>query len=212
MNNILPAIRAKDISELQQKINLVEDFVSWAQLDIMDGVFVPPITLFKVEDIKKIKTKLKLELHLMIANPELSIDNWINSGVNRILVHVESTSYINLAKIIEKIKANRLEVGLVLNLETSISKIEDFVNFIDLVQFMSIAEIGHYGEAFDARVIPKIIDAKERFSSLKIEVDGGVNLESAKELLNVGVDNLAVGSTIFKSKNIKEIILKLQNL
>jgi len=212
MNNILPAIIAKDIAELQEKINKVEDFVSWAQIDVMDGIFVPPITSFEPKELKNLKTKLKLEAHLMIANPETKLQEWIDSGVSRILVHAESSSHLNIHKIIKELKSAGIESGIALKLKTDISEIEDFISYLDVVQLMSIAEIGHYGEAFDARVIPKIISLREKFPDVKIEVDGGINLESAKELLKAGADNLAVGSAIFKSKNIKETILKLQNL
>jgi ribulose-phosphate 3-epimerase len=212
MNNILPAIIAKDINELQEKIDQVKDLVSWVQLDIMDGVFVPPVNYLNPNDLKNLKIKPKLELHLMTMNPELKLKDWIDSGVSRILVHAESTAHISIYEIVKELKSAKIEVGVALKLNTDISEIEDLIPYLDIVQLMSIAEIGHYGEAFDARVIPKIVSLREKFPSVKIEVDGGINLESAKELLKAGADNLVVGSTIFKSENIKEIILKLQNL
>jgi len=212
MNNILPAIIAKDIDELQEKIDQVEGLVSWVQIDVMDGKFTPLTTLFEPKDIKKIRTDLKLEVHLMVENPDLKLDDWLRSGVSRILVHAESTSHLNLHKIIENVRSSGIEIGIALKLNTNISQIEDLIPYLDLVQFMSIAEIGHHGEPFDARVIPKIISLREKFPNVKIEVDGGINEESAKELLKAGADNLAVGSAIFKSNNIKETILKLQNL
>jgi len=212
MNNILPAIIAKDINELQEKINQVEGLVSWVQIDVMDGKFTPPITLFEPSDLKKINTKLKLEAHLMIINPELKLDEWIDSGVSRIIVHAESTSHRKLHEITEELNSAGIESGIALDLKTSVSRIEDIIPSLNVVQLMSIAEIGHYGELFDARVIPKIESLREKFPNVKIGIDGGINLESAKEVLKAGADNLAIGSTIFKSADIKDTILKLQNI
>lgn len=212
MNEILPAIIAKDFEELKEKFKQVEGLVSWVQIDVMDGVFVPPVTWYEPKDLKKIKTNFKKEVHLMVQNPEVKTQEWIESRVDRILIHYESAPYLNILKMIEDLKSAEIEVGLVLKMETELSDVEDLLNKVDVVQLMSIDEIGYYGKAFDARVIPKITTLKEMNTNVKVEVDGGVNIESAKELLRVGVDRLSVGSTIFKSDNIEKTILKLQNL
>ncbi len=212
MNEILPAIIAKDFKELEEKIKRVEGLVSWVQIDVMDGVFVPPVTWYEPKDLKRLKTNLKIEAHLMVQNPETKTQEWIESGVDRILIHFESTSYLNILKMIEELKSAGIEVGLALKMETELSDVEGLLNKVDAVQLMSIDEIGYYGKAFDARVIPKITALKEKSSNVKVEIDGGVNIESAKELLKAGADRLSVGNTIFKSGDIKEAILKLQNL
>ncbi len=212
MNEILPAIIAKDFKELEEKIKRVEGLVSWIQIDVMDGVFVPPVTWYEPKDLKRLKTNLKIEAHLMVQNPETKIQEWIESGVDRILIHFESTSYLNILKMIEELKSAGIEVGLALKMETELSDVEGLLNKVDAVQLMSIDEIGYYGKSFDARVIPKITALKEKSPNVKVEIDGGVNIESAKELLKAGADRLSVGSTIFKSGDIKEAILKLQNL
>jgi ribulose-phosphate 3-epimerase len=212
MNNIIPAIIAKDFDELKEKISLVEGLVNWVQLDIMDGKFVPPITWQNAEELKNLNTKLNIEVHLMIQNPEMSIEGWIKSGAKRILMHYESTSRANMEKMIHDVKAAGLEVGIALKMETEVSEIDDILEEINVVQFMGISEIGYYGHVFDGRVLEKITDLKNKDTNIKIEVDGGINLESAEEVLNAGADNLVSGSAIFNSGNIKETIQKFQNL
>ncbi|MBI3671730.1 hypothetical protein HY249_02965 [Candidatus Azambacteria bacterium] len=212
MNEILPAIIAKDLNELKEKIQLVEGLVSWVQIDVMDGIFVPPETWYNPEDLKSIKTSVKLEAHLMVQDPDIKTDEWIKSGVNRVLIHYESASSAGISEMIDKLKAAGIEVGLSFKMETDFHDALDLLAKVDAVQFMSIGKIGYYGQDFDARVMQKIIAFKNEFPNVKVCVDGGVNFESAKELLNAGVDRLAVGSLIFKSDDIKNTILKLQNL
>ncbi len=212
MNEILPAIISKDSDELQEKLDKVDGVAGWVQIDIMDGVFVPPVTWSCPDDLDQIKTDLHLEMHFMVQNPEDQIESWLHKKVKRILVHEESTDHNNIFKIIDTVKSAGIEVGLVLKIETQISVLEGFIDKIDAVQLMSIDKIGYYGQTFDARVIPKILSLREKFPSVKIEVDGGINFESAKEVLKAGADRLAIGSSIFKSENIKETIKKFQSL
>ncbi|MEK7453064.1 MAG: hypothetical protein AAB614_02405 [Patescibacteria group bacterium] len=212
MDKILPAIIAKNFEELKEKLLLVEGLVSWVQVDVMDGIFVPPMTWYNPLDLKNLETKLNIEVHLMVRDPEVKTKEWMKSGVKRVLIHCESASLLQLSDMIQSLKFSGIEVGLVLNMETDFNNIHELVDMVDVVQFMSIDEIGYYGQVFDARVIPKIITFKNIFPNKKVSVDGGVNFESAKELLNIGVDRLVVGSIIFKSDNIKDSILKLQNL
>ncbi len=212
MNNILPAIIAKDFNELSSKVSLVDGLVDWAQIDIMDGVFVPPVTWNNPKDLYELNTSLNFEAHLMVSDPETYIHNWINSPVKRVLLHYESANTSTLLRLVNLLKESDIEAGISLKLETSINDAEEVISEVGAIQLMSIAKIGYYGQIFDARVIPKILSLREKFPNVKIGVDGGVNLESAEKLLSVGVDRLVVGSAIFKSENIKEIITKLQNL
>ena len=212
MNNILPAIIAKDFNELSSKVSLVDGLVDWAQIDVMDGNFVPPVTWNNPKDLYKLNTSLNFEAHLMVSDPETNIHDWINSPIKRVLLHYESTSTSILLELVNLLKGSDIEAGISLKLETSINEAEEVISEVDSVQLMSIDKIGYYGQVFDARVIPKVLSLREKFPNVKIGVDGGVNLESADKLLSVGVDRLVVGSAIFKSDNIKEVITKLQNL
>ena len=212
MDKILPAIIAKDFKELQEKVEKIEGLVSWAQIDVMDGVFVPPKTWSNPKELKKLNTNINFEIHLMVKNPELKIKEWVSSGAGRLLLHYESTDYRTLANVINELKKTKVQVGLAFKMETDLSEAEEIIKKVDVVQLMSIDKIGYYGEAFDARVISRIRFLREKFPGINIEIDGGVNLESAKELLKNGADYLVVGSAIFKSKNIKKTIKKFQSI
>jgi len=103
MIEVIPTIIAKDFEELREKVKLVEPHTEWVQLDVMDGVFVDNTTWNNPSDLKNLKTKLKLEVHLMIKNPEKIIDQWIKSGVKRIIFHFEATrKWENIIKKIKK--------------------------------------------------------------------------------------------------------------
>ncbi|MBI3459122.1 ribulose-phosphate 3-epimerase [Candidatus Azambacteria bacterium] len=208
MTEIIPAIIAQDFKELQDKINLVEFCVDWVQIDVIVGIFVTSLNWNNPSEIKNLKTQINIEVHLMIDQPELVIDSWINSGAKRILVHYESTK--KLDEVIDKIKKAGLEVGIVLKMETPIEVLDNFIDKIDVIQLMGIVEIGFYGQPFDHRVLKKISTLRKIYPNVIIEIDGGVTLEKAEALVKAGVNRLVAGSAIFKSNDIKETIEKLR--
>ena len=207
---IIPAIIAKDFEELQSKLAKIDGLVSWAQIDVMDGVFVPPITWREPADLENISTAVNLEAHLMIDKPENIIDSWLNSPVRRVLLHYESTAHAETEKLIEKIRESGKEAGIALKLQTPLfvldSLIQDSRFKIRAVQLMSISEIGYHGHPFEEKVLDRIKTLREKYPDVTISVDGGVNLENAPKILSAGADNLLVGSTIFNSDNIKETV------
>jgi ribulose-phosphate 3-epimerase len=200
MIEIIPAIIAKDFEDLKNQINLVERFVQTVQLDIVDGVFAPEKTWSEPLMLKNLQTNLKLDAHLMVFEPEKEIDKWINSGVKRILIHFEATKH--LGEIIEKVKNAGLEIGIVLNFATSEDVLDGWIAKIDMVQFMSISQIGSHNFSFQEGVIDKIIRLRQKYPNVKIGVDGGVNSGNVLALAKAGVDFLAVGSAIFGSDDI----------
>src|SRR3989338_4951473 len=115
---IIPAIIAKDFEELQSKLAKIDGLVSWAQIDVMDGVFVPPTTWREPKDLDNLKTAINLEAHLMVNKPENIIDGWLNSPVRRVLLHYEYTKHAQIEKLIEKILASGKEAGIALKLQT----------------------------------------------------------------------------------------------
>ncbi|MBU1177007.1 MAG: ribulose-phosphate 3-epimerase [Patescibacteria group bacterium] len=209
MIQIIPTIIAKDFQELQDKINKVELHAEWAQLDVMDGKFVNNTTWQNPVDLKNLETNLNLEAHLMVKNPEEVIDQWIESGVKRIIIHYESTKKIT--EIIDKIKKAGLEVGLAINPETSLEKIVDFIEKIDLVLIMTVNP-GFGGQDFLNESVDKIKQLRGEYKDVNIEVDGGINLKTASKVIQAGANFLAVGTAIFKSDNIKEVINKFKNI
>ncbi|MBU1102382.1 hypothetical protein KJ853_01860 [Patescibacteria group bacterium] len=222
MPEIIPAIIAKNLEEVKEKIKLVESCVEGVQLDISDGVFTTMKTWpyfveatkgkDEPERLKNIETKLALEVHLMISQPEKEIDRWIASGAKRILVHFESTE--RLPEIIEKVKNAGLETGIVLNLQTPVNVLDglSLMSDIGVVQLMGISEIGYYGHPFSEQVLPKIFTLRDKCPDVKIAVDGGINKETALKAAQMGADILVAGSAIFESGDIRGIIEELKNL
>jgi len=223
---IIPAIIAKDFEELKAKLAQVEGLVSWAQIDVMDGVFVParrslgaggPATTWREPaDLEKINSAINLEAHLMVEKPENIIDGWLNSPVRRILLHYESTTHTQIEELIEKILTSGKEAGVALKLQTPLFVLDPLIHnskfVIRAVQLMSISEIGYHGHPFEEKVLDRIKTLREKYPDVTISVDGGVNLENAYKIISAGADNLLVGNAIFKSENIKETIEKFKNI
>ena len=206
MIQVIPTIIAKDFQELQEKIKKVEPYVNWIQLDVMDGQFVDNITWSNPADLKNLETSLKSEVHLMVKNPEEVIDDWIESGVQRIIFHYESTD--KHQEIIERVKKAGLEVGIAINPETSIEILDSFLP-ISLILIMTVHP-GRGGQKFLEETLDKIEQLREKYKNVNIEVDGGINLETAPKVIQAGANLLASGSAIFESENIKETIQVLK--
>ena len=210
MTQIIPAIIAQNLEEIREKIKLVEPYVDWVQLDVVDGVFAPVKTFNDPVELKNLQTDIKIEAHLMIDQPELVIDQWILSGVKRILIHYESTQH--LEEIIDKTKAAGLEVGVVLKMATPIAVIDNLIKKLDVIQLMGIAEIGFYGHSFDEQVLERILALRKKYPNVIIEIDGGINLKTAQEVLDRGANRLVVGSYLFQGDNTKERIEEVRKL
>jgi ribulose-phosphate 3-epimerase len=224
---IIPAILPKDFAELEEKIELVAgvllDRVSAPiiQIDICDGKLTPkPGWPYKKHDnnFEAILSEerglphwedVDFEMDLMIADPELELDKWIASGAKRLIIHFESTK--NMDRIIGELQG-LVEIGIAINVDTPVDDIAPFIHDIDVVQCMGINKIGFQGQPFDVRVVEKVRELKERFPERAVSVDGGVNMETAVLLRDVGADRLIVGSAIFDSENIAETIEGFENL
>ena len=207
MIKVIPVIIAKDFEELQEKIKKVELYIDWVQLDVMDGQFVENSTWNNPADLKKLETDVNLEVHLMVKNPESVIDNWIKSGVKRIIIHYESTD--KHKEIIEKIKHAGLEIGIAINPETPIEKVSDFISQLDLALVMTV-QPGLGGQKFLKETLDKIKQLRNKYKNVNIEADGGINLKTAKKVIQVGANLLAIGTAIFKSDDIEKTIKELK--
>lgn len=221
MIEIIPAIIAKSFDELKEKIKLVEPYVKSVQIDIMDGIFVSEKTWNSPKELKNISANLEIEAHLMVEDAESEVDRWLGSGVKRILIHYEALAgdlRFTIYDLREKLEKKGIEFGLVLNLETPISVLDEFSElFLNLkssivIQLMSIAQIGSHGQPFDEKVIPKIRALREWHPSVKIQADGGINAENAKQVAEAGADILVIGSAIFGSENVGGAIEELKKM
>jgi len=213
---ISPSILSADLSKLGSEIQKLEKAkADLIHIDVMDGHFVPNITIGP-EVINKLKkyTSLPFDVHLMISPVHNFIKNFADAGADIITIHPEATN--DLESSIKKIKLYNKKVGISLNPETSLDKLNNVLDKIDLVLIMSVNP-GFGGQKFIENTLNKIRKLRLKIDQLKlkveIEVDGGINFENSKSIIKAGADILVSGTTIFKSNggNIKKNIEILKN-
>ena len=212
---ISPSVLSCDFANIQRDVEMINNSsADWFHVDVMDGVFVPNISFgFPViEAIKKHATK-PLDVHLMIANPDQYILEFKKVGADILTIHYEACTHLH--RTVQLIKESGMKAGVAINPHTPVSLLEDIIEDLDLVLIMSVNP-GYGGQKFIKNTISKVLQVKkmilEKNSKTLIEVDGGVNLETAVELLNAGTDVLVAGSFVFNSENPKETISKLKDI
>ncbi len=196
MVEIIPAIIEQSFAEIENKIHQIERSAAWVHLDVMDGTLTDQTSWRSPADLKFLDGKIKIEVHLMIRSPEKMIEDWA-AAADRILVHVEATE--SLTEILDFLTGRAAGGGLALNLATPISVLGSWLNKVKLVQLMGIAEIGEQGHPFDEQVLEKIKLLRRSYPDVKIQIDGGVNLDNARRLIEAGADNLVVGAAIWQT-------------
>ena len=207
MVKIIPSILATTEEELEKLLRMVEPFVDRVHLDIGDGDFIPTKTISGYEELIKMETKVKFDVHLMVSRPEDQMYFWYKTKADRFLIHAETDhGHRNL---IEQIHLNNRQVGLVLNPETQAEKMTELIDNIDFVQFMTVHP-GAYGGEFVESVVNKILEFHGQYPSVPIFVDGGVNLETVSRLVAIGVTTLVAGSYLINSADVGKAIAELQ--
>ena len=224
---IIPTILVNTFEEVEEKIKAVEKYVNWIQLDVMDGVFVnnetwphsviPGIArrgkayLQEIEKLKKLKTKVKIEAHLMVQNPEEEFDEWLRVA-DRIIVHFESkitSRELGIRELIKKAEKKKRGLGLALNPETHYAVATPFLKDLDLVLLMTV-QPGWGGQELKSWVLEKAGALRKIWPKGNIEVDGGVNNENIDKVKKSGVNLICAGTYIYRSKNIGEAIKELK--
>ena len=208
MVQIIPAILTATAHDAQRKAQHIAGLVDWVQLDVVDGVFTQPITWNEPDKVQEYIQGVKIEVHLMVQNPEYIIDQWVQSGVQRIYIHYESTQ--QHADVLQKIKSAGVESGVALLPHTPASVINDIIEYTDAVLVFS-GTLGQYGGIFQSEpTLSNIQTLRKTHPQLFIEVDGGVNDTNAKQCTDAGADGLVMGSYIFKSNDIAGVISNIR--
>ncbi|MDO8637139.1 MAG: ribulose-phosphate 3-epimerase [Dehalococcoidia bacterium] len=190
---ILPAILTNDEIDLEKKIRQAELFTDWVQVDIMDGQFVPSCSII-ASHLSNIQTRLNLEIHLMVKEPESQVEGYARAGATRIAFHYEATpSPDNVIKQVRKLK---LGVGLAINPETPISSVEGLLDKIDFILFLSVHP-GFYGKEFLPEVLDKVKEFRAKGFKMEVGMDGGIKADNIKMIKDAGVDYACVGSGVF---------------
>ncbi|MBX4200211.1 hypothetical protein KW790_02010 [Candidatus Parcubacteria bacterium] len=226
MNNyeVIPAILPKDFKDLEEKIKMIIGGVPVVHIDATDGSMTPgktwPYALGEKVEVP-FKEEFNFEAHLMVLNPGRIIDDWVKAGAERVIFQIEAFQVEDsIDKLIQTLRDRSdagssylgLEIGLAVNLNTPLSRVMPYIDRVDFLHLMSIAEIGRQGNPFDNRIYERITELKKDNPELIISIDGGVGLDNAEELLHCGADRLIVGSAIFKAENPEQVLEDLKNL
>ncbi|NUM61731.1 MAG: ribulose-phosphate 3-epimerase [Ignavibacteriaceae bacterium] len=215
MTYLAPSILSADFSNLSQQIRMTEmGGADWIHCDVMDGHFVPNITIGPVI-VKAVRktTKLPVDVHLMIENPDKYLEAFVDAGANYISVHVEEVVHLN--RTVNRIKELGCKAGVVINPATPVSALTDIAEYIDLLLIMTVNP-GFGGQEFIPNSIRRIEEAVILRSKLNanflIEIDGGVNSKTIVKAKKAGADIFVAGSAIFHSDNITASTAELRNL
>lgn len=212
---VAPSILSADFSKLGEEIKAVEHAgADWIHIDVMDGHFVPNITIgpVVVSKIRKI-SGIFFDVHLMIESPGKYVEQFAKAGADLITIHAEACD--DILSTINKVKDLGCKVGVSINPETSLDVIKEIIQNVDLVLIMSVHP-GFGGQSFIKDVLPKIRETREIIDKIdkeiRLEVDGGINDKTAKTAIEYGADVLVAGNFIFTSASYKNAIQSLKQL
>lgn len=212
---IAPSLLAADFGNLQKAVELIDrSEAAWHHIDVMDGLFVPNIS-YGMPVIKAIQAHAQklLDVHLMIVDPDRYIDTFAGLGAGNLTVHYEACPHLH--RTLQAIRQAGMKAGVALNPHTPVSLLREMLEYIDLVCIMGVNP-GFGGQSFIPETLKKVGDLekmiREHNTDTLIEVDGGVKLENATELLQAGADVLVAGSLVFRSEDPEATISQLAQL
>lgn len=205
---IAPSILSADFGRLQEEIESIESYADWIQIDVMDGHFVKNLS-FGAPVVKCLKTKLLIDVHLMVTNPADRVKEFLEAGAKHISFHAEVTEVKDRRALIEAIREGGATAGIALNPASPLSMIDDVVNDIDLVLIMSVIP-GFGGQKFMPEVLTKVSTLRAARPDLIIQMDGGIDTATAKLAIDAGANNLVAGNAIFKASDRKTAIAALR--
>ena len=213
MKILAPSILSADGSKLGEELLAVEKAgADWIHLDVMDGNFVPNITMGPaiISSLRKV-TKLPFDVHLMIENPDRYIESFFKAGADIITVHVEASSHLH--RTVELIKSFGARAGVSLNPATPLEQVEEIIHYADLLLIMTVNP-GFGGQQFIGTSLAKIARAKKMLEVLPrqplLEVDGGVNLKNIGDIAQAGADVIVAGAAVFGDRDYRKTIASLK--
>ena len=212
MIKIAPSILSADFGALGDDIAKVESEANLLHVDVMDGHFVPNLTIgpLVVEAVRK-RTRLPLDVHLMVQNPERYIGAFVEAGASYLSVHVEACPHLH--RTIQQIREAGAKPGVALNPSTSLHTVEHILDQVDMVLLMSVNP-GFGGQSFIPFILRKIEELARRISAnaprLELEVDGGIKVENCRAVADAGATILVAGSVIFHAPDPRAVIVKMR--
>ncbi len=226
MSFISPAVLPSSFKDLEEKLTLFGSFphISRVQIDVVDGRFAYPAS-WPYTNPKEFKTlltetktlpfldRITYEIDLMCEDAHRAADDWLLFGATRLTLHIESVP--NFEEFLRRVKnyyGDVVSLGLAINIDTNLSLLEQNIEGIEYVQFMGIRRIGVQGQPFDPRVLDTIRIFHHRYPKISMQVDGGVTLQTAKQLLVYGVSGLVVGSSIVRADDPVSAFITFESL
>jgi ribulose-phosphate 3-epimerase len=215
MQHIIPAIIPQTFDHLTDVVNTVSPFSDEIQIDIVDGAFVP-FTSWpyrgggSVMLLRSITEECVVEVDLMISEPERAVPLYVEAGVRKIVVHIESVRDIDV--ILQHRRESPYLLGLSVNNDSGMELILPYLDQVDYVQLMGIRHIGSQGQPFDDEVLTRISFIKEQYPKLQISIDGSVNTKTVERLVGAGADRLVTGSAILGSSDPEAAYRALEEL
>lgn len=205
---VVPAILTDDPESLKSMVRQAEAFTNWVQFDIMDGRFVPSRSI-TYKHLTNLTMSLSWEAHLMVKNPENYLEGFQQAGAKRVIFHYEATH--SPREVISLVRSLKMEVGLAINPDTSISEITPLADEVDSVLFMSVYP-GFYGHKFVPEVLGKVTDFRLIYPEVEIGIDGGIKESNIARVARAGADVIYVGSAIFRQEQPGESYRRLVTL
>ncbi|MFT5281079.1 MAG: ribulose-phosphate 3-epimerase [Flavobacteriaceae bacterium] len=222
-NKIIPAIMPKNLEDMKQKISLVEEYVEYIQLDLMDGEFVPEKTWLPSDESNFLEdheaffkdAKVNIELDLMVKNAMNKMDYWLTLHPKRVIFHIDAEEHFDL--LFEPTRTLLSELGIemyiAVHVDTPLEELDDYLPFLDGIQCMGIEKVGYQGEGFDERVLSVLQAIRSVVGEeMPLSVDGAVNEDTIDALKSAGATHFVSGSYIYGSSDTRESIDTLANL
>lgn len=207
---VIPAINCKNFKCVKERLLKASEFLpksGWIQIDISDGKFTKAKTWNEPKELRELRIKkkelkgIKFEIHLMVRDWEKEAEKWLKAGADRVVVHLEAIKKVESGKWKGKRKY-KTEIGIAINPATPVEKLVPYLNRIKLVQLLAVKP-GYSGQKFDKKIVEKIKFLKKNFPKIAIEIDGGMDVKTAKLVKKAGTDIIVSGSYIFNSKKPK---------